>query len=116
MDKRVFWGVLCALLVFSALGAVGEVFRQQAEAQQFVESLHQLEQVSRDPDPLGARRLFARRQAEAERQRLLDLRRRALKVGERCIGGTVVEVNGSSYTQALGAQGRPVACSGRYRL
>lgn len=41
---------------------------------------------------------------------------RMLLPSERCIGGTVVQVNGSSYTQVSGQQGRPVACSGRYRL
>ncbi len=39
-----------------------------------------------------------------------------LNPDEQCIGGTVVRVIGSSYTQVLGAAGRPVACAGRQRL
>ncbi|WP_158754014.1 hypothetical protein [Dyella sp. S184] len=39
--------------------------------------------------------------------------RRLLEGKQRCIGGVVVLVDGSSYTQ-LGTVGDPVRCSGRY--
>lgn len=48
--------------------------------------------------------------------RMQDMMARALGADEQCIGGTVVRVSGSTYAQALGSDGRPVACEGRYRL
>lgn len=45
------------------------------------------------------------RQADAQRSRFV------LQYGQRCVGGTVINVSGSSYTQILGSAGRPVACS-----
>lgn len=69
------------------------------------------------------------RRAEQQRQRQVayDARMRAdalerarrareLSSDERCIAGTVVQISGASYTQLAGVGGRPVACSGRYRL
>lgn len=41
------------------------------------------------------------------------LRRQALSENQRCVGGVVVEVNGSTYTQ-LGTIEQPVHCSGAY--
>ena len=109
MDSRVFWGVLCALLVFSGLVAVGLAVRQHAEEQATAEAFQQFLKVSADPDPMGLRREAARRRAE-------DLQRRRLTSGQQCIGGTVVKVSGSSYVQVTGADARPVRCSGQYRL
>jgi hypothetical protein len=37
-----------------------------------------------------------------------------LMPGERCIGGVVVLVNGTSYTQADGPDGHPVRCAEGY--
>ncbi|ULU25441.1 hypothetical protein [Dyella terrae] len=50
--------------------------------------------------------------AEAEQRRL------ALQLApdEQCIGGTVIQVKGSVYTQIAGAGGKPQACAGRQRL
>jgi len=58
---------------------------------------------------------------EAERRRqaalqIQDRMARMLATDEQCIGGTVIRVSGSTYVQASGADGRPVACEGRYRL
>lgn len=50
--------------------------------------------------------LLARQQHEALR----------LAVDERCIGGTVIRINGSVYTQDVGADGRPVHCAGQFRV
>lgn len=39
---------------------------------------------------------------------------RSLLDGERCVGGVVVLVSAHSYTSAVGQDGRPVKCEGRY--
>jgi hypothetical protein len=44
---------------------------------------------------------------------LVDSQRRLLAGDQRCVGGVVVVVAGSTYTQ-LGTVGDPVRCSGRY--
>lgn len=116
MDSRVFWGVLCALLVFSGLVAVATAVQQRLAAQAQAEAIRQVLSIAANPDPMGLRRESARRAAEAQRKAALDLQRRRLAPSERCIGGTVVQVSGSTYTQASGPDGRPVACSGLYRL
>ena len=71
----------------------------------------------------GAREAISANQqhqaAASQAQALRALQRSAallLGPDEQCIGSTVVRVSGSSYTQALGAAGRPVACVGRQRL
>lgn len=101
--SKVFWGVLLALLVFSgivftlfALGVVGVQAAQQEATRQWIADQKAAE--------------LARQQARAA-----DLRRRQLRPNERCVSGTIVRVEGSSYTQALGPDGRPVACVGQYR-
>lgn len=116
MDSRVFWGVLCALLVFSGLVAVATVVQQRIAAQAQAEAIRQVLSIASDPDPMGLRRESARRAAEAQRQAALDLQRRRLAPSERCVAGTVIQVQGSVYTQLLGADGRPEQCSGAYRL
>lgn len=55
-----------------------------------------------------------RRQRTAIQAR--DMIARTLAADERCIGGTVVRVNGSTYVQAAGSDGRPEVCEGRMRL
>lgn len=40
--------------------------------------------------------------------------RMLLMPGETCVGGVVVLVSGSTYTQTNGADGRPVRCAGGY--
>lgn len=62
------------------------------------------------------RRFDAQRRASAaerERRASTERRSRTLSASQRCIGGTVVEVNGSTYVQLVGASGKPVRCTGR---
>jgi hypothetical protein len=61
-------------------------------------------------------RALAYQQRMAAFRRAEDLRRRELAADERCVGGMVIQVRGTVYTQLLGANGRPQPCSGRYRL
>lgn len=112
---KVFWGVLLALLAFSAittvlffLGVIGFASAVNQVAEQNVQQV-QAAVAAQHQAQLRQQQLRAFQQAE-------DLRRRALAVDERCVGGTVIQIRGSSYTQRLGADGRPVACAGRYRL
>lgn len=75
--------------------------QQQAQAQQLQRDLQVREQQ---------RQQAALVVAEQRRQAM------QLAPDERCIGGTVVRVNGNSYTQVAGAGARPAACAGRQRL
>ena len=54
---------------------------------------------------------LAARQREEQQQADLQRSRFLLSSNQRCVGGTVINVSGSSYTQVLGSAGRPVACS-----
>lgn len=110
MDSKVFWSVLLALLVFSgvmfALFALGVVGARAAADEAQKQAVQELVRVSHDPDPLGMRAELARRQQA-------DMGRRRLGAGQRCVGGVVVVVDGSNYSQ-LGTVGNPVRCSGGY--
>ena len=103
-------GVVLGALVIVA-GFVGyREFSRQREAAELVryEREHPLPKVTAADvwvDATPARRPASR---PAPRPSLLPLR-----ADERCLGGTVVRVSGSSYTQAIGPDGRPVGCSGR---
>lgn len=104
MESKVFWAVLCALLVFSgvmwllfALGVVGvRAAANEASRQAVVQVQAQAAEVQ---------------QQQREYQRV-QLARRQLVGNQRCIGGVVVVVSGSSYGQ-LGTVGDPVRCSGQ---
>jgi len=104
MESKVFWAVLCALLVFSgvmfmlfALGVVGaRAAADEASRQAVVELERQSVQAQRQ---------------QVEHQRV-QLARRQLIGNQRCVGGVVVVVDGSSYSQ-LGTVGNPVRCSGQ---
>lgn len=105
---KVFWGVLLALIVFSALAFVGRavfVASLAAAAQHELETAHQQQQQQQQAQRVALQRAQA-----------ADLQRRQLAPDERCVAGTVVRITASSYTQVAGVGGRLVACSGRYRL
>lgn len=103
MESRVFWGVLCALLVasgiFWALVALG-VLGAGAMAQRAADA--QAQQVADD----AAASLRAQQAA-----RLADLNRRTLGPHQRCYAGAVVQVSGSTFTQ-LGSISYPIHCVG----
>lgn len=105
MDSRVFWGVLCALLVFSGIWAVwfalGAFAQRQAVSDAYVKMNHQAELSS-----LRVRRDEAHRRA-------VDLSRRRLAADQRCVAGVVIVAHGSTYSD-LGTVGNPVKCSGGY--
>lgn len=115
MDMRVFWSVLGALVAFGVLVLVVAGLRERAIERQQAEAWNAVMKAARDPDPMGLRALAAKRHAAEEAARARDLARRQLRSNERCVGGTVITVEGASYTQALGPDARPVACSGQYR-
>lgn len=52
----------------------------------------------------------------AGRMRLTRCERDAdvLDATQQCLGGTVIQKNGHSYTQILGANQAPIRCTGRY--
>jgi hypothetical protein len=108
-------GIVLAAVVL-VVGFVGyrehERNRDQEEAAQFIQQLNDqgtaMVQQYQHADAVAS----ARRAESSERAR----RARMLAPSQQCIAGTVVSVNGSTYTQSTGADGRPVACSGRYRL
>ncbi len=108
---KVFWGVLLALLVFSgiwmvvvAAGMVSAGAMVQQVAEQQTQALHQLQQQE-----LERQRQLVENQ---RRSHANDIRRRTLAFNQRCTGGVVIEVSGSTYTQ-LGSVGHAVRCAGR---
>jgi hypothetical protein len=106
--------VAAAALLLLGFVADREFERQRdiAEAQAMLQGLADTaQQAVQDGQREAAQR---QRWRVEQQQRALDARR--LGQDERCVGGTVVVVSGSSYTQVAGAGGRPTACSGRFRL
>jgi len=106
---KVFLAVLGALVVFSiikwlfiggllwgAASAAGDGLKQQA-----AENARQFEAQQR-----------ANQEWRVQAARV-DVYRRTLGSNQRCVGGVVLIVNGSSYTQ-LGTVGDPVRCNGQY--
>lgn len=108
-------GIVLAAVV-AVVGYVGynEFSRRRdiREAQEFVQ---QLGEQGRQATQEFQQQVQRNARIQAEMQERARLARR-LSPSERCIGGTVVRVSGSTYTQASGPDGRPVACSGLYRL
>jgi hypothetical protein len=112
MDNRVFWSVLCALLVFSGLVAAGTamLFAAQREAvsqaqQQTQQRIQAIAQQGLQEVQASARQRAAYAQWLRSRERLLP--------GQRCVGGVVVQVQANAYTQ-VGYPGHPAHCEGDY--
>ena len=100
----------------AALLAVVFVGYREFDRQRNIAAVNEALAEFSKPDPFGleadhqqAQRQQAQRQAQA---RAADVRRRQLAGNHRCVGGVVVVVEGSSYTQ-LGTVGDPVRCSGQ---
>lgn len=77
-------------------------------------SRQQMEIARQQQARLAAEQRARQQQAMAEAEQ----RRLALQLApdEQCIGGTVIQIHGSVYTQIAGAGGKPQACAGRQRL
>ncbi|MGA0587386.1 hypothetical protein ACO2Q2_09710 [Dyella sp. KRB-257] len=114
-SSKIALGIIGAAVVGVA-GFVGynEYSRQRdlRDLMDFVGGVQSSAQEMQQSAAMDAAQASAR--AAARRDALQ--RSRMLSPVERCIAGTVVTVSGSTYTQATGSDGRPVACSGRYRL
>jgi hypothetical protein len=111
-SSRIALGIVAAaaLLLVGYIG-YSEFQRQRdiAQAQALMSSLG--EQGTR-----VLAQFHAQDAAQQQRQReavAMSWDRRLLMGNQRCVGGVVVVVNGTSYTQ-LGTVGDPVRCSGRY--
>lgn len=108
MDRRVFWSVLCALLVFSGLCVFGYACVVAAEREALSQAQRQADdQMQRVSEAV----LAQQRQQQAYAQWLHE--RSRLLPDERCVGGAVVRVRGNSYTQ-IGYPGHPARCDGQY--
>lgn len=116
--NRIAIGIVAAaaLLLFGFIG-YREFERQRdiAEAQALMQGLAgYAQQVVDESRQAQARHQQDARERAEQAQR--DLQARQLARNERCVSGTVVRITGTSYTQPTGTDGRPMACSGRYRL
>ena len=103
--------VVSAVLVVVSLVAYREFARQRdiRDAQAMIQGVGSASvQVSQQ---VRAQRVAHEKQMQ--RAYADGMRRRALSENQRCIGGVVVQVDGSTYTQ-LGTIADPVRCEGAY--
>ena len=101
-----------ALLLFGFI-AYREYEKQQA-AEAIEAAVDQFQREMKQLTPARSTPSFDPRAAHEAAERWRQVLQ--LQPDEQCIGGTVVRVSGSSYTQVSGGSGRPVACAGRQRL
>jgi hypothetical protein len=110
MDQRVFWGVLCALFVFSGVALVvyAVVFAYQRE------QLTQFEQKTQR-DAVAMRSEVWRTPVVQRGSPVASLPvfRFPLQSWQRCVDGVVVVVRGSVYTD-VGYVGHVAHCLGGY--
>lgn len=103
--------VLTALLLFFLFVGYRE-FERQRDIDEATAAIQQLndsaKQALADNEAGNAQRAEIQREQTA-----VAWRRRQLEGGQQCIGGVVVVVEGSNYTQ-LGSVGDPVRCKGSY--
>lgn len=122
MDRGVFWGVFWGFLAASAVsGAIAAVFMvvlavsARHDAQVAIDHLHE-QAVTASRDRAYHRREDARvaasRAAAARDFRRRQQASRVLSDAQKCVGHTVVDVRGNSYTQRI-RDGQPVSCHGR---
>lgn len=121
--------VLQGLIYAMALALVGLGFRlvylryalstiEQAATHYADQQQVQVQRLQANAAQMHQELLMREQQRQQAAALLAEQRRQALQLApdERCIGGTVVRVNGNSYTQVAGAGARPAACAGRQRI
>ena len=106
---------IALLIVVSALGSILGIWlsHMYAEHRARMQLQAQIDSLQQDAAVASAQYAAATAAQQREQQRQADAQRArfVLEYGQRCVGGTVINVSGSSYTQVLGSAGRPVACS-----
>ena len=102
---------IAAAVVGSILGIWS--WNMYAEHRARVQAQAEIDSMQREVAVASAKYAVRSAAQQREQQRQADAQRArfVLEYGQRCVGGTVVNVSGSSYTQVLGSAGRPVACS-----
>jgi len=125
MDVKVFLSVLAALLVALAVGVVAYELHEQWQEYKLRSALNDLsDQINQ-----VAQQSLQDSANEQRRQSFLDYQRRQraqqtrfalwqslqLAPDQQCIGGVVITVHGTVYTQEI-QNYRPVACEGRQRI
>ena len=112
MYSMPFEARIAAIVVGSLLGVlIWHVYADYRVQQAQRDAWAAVQAAARDPDPMG---LVALQQRQLQAQRLATDREQAryrLALNQRCVGGVVVQVDGSSYTQ-LGTIASPVHCAG----
>ena len=111
MDMRVFWAVLAALGI-AGLGVLSYQWIRDYESRVALDdAMHQVSQVVTDSQQQmeadHRRQFVVSRQASAR-----DYNSRVLASNQRCVGGSVVMVQGHDYQQ-IGTIQNPVHCVGR---
>ncbi len=109
---KVAIGIVVAALVLAVVYIAYREFDRARDVRQAQEVMGQIVQIPAqvDAERAQASRLAVQRQRE---EVAMSWDRRLLTGNQRCVGGVVVVVDGSSYSQ-LGTVGNPVRCSGRY--
>lgn len=111
-SSKVALGIMGAAVVL----AVAFIGYREFDRQRDIAAMNEALAEFSKPDPFGleaehqqAQHQQAQRRAQV---RAVDVQRRQLTGDQRCVGGVVVVVSGSSYSQ-LGSVGDPVRCSGQ---
>lgn len=82
-------------------------------------TVHELKQVAEQFQSNTNRAIQQVKQAQITRHRRQDAARqrdiasRTLDGTQKCVGHTVIDIHGSTYVQRLGADRRPIHCTGR---
>lgn len=111
---KVFQGlaVAIALVVLGLAWRFAMVFYAERSMQQAFEQLSEQQRVMAVRQQ---QQLLEQESRRRQDQQLADAalrERRTLAVNQRCVGGTVITVIGTAYTQDTGEDGRPVHCAG----
>lgn len=107
-SSKVALGIMGAAVVL----AVAFIGYREFDRQRNIAAVNEALAEFSKPDPFGLQVDHQQAQQQQAQVRAVDIQRRQLVGNQRCVGGVVVVVNGSSYTQ-LGTVGDPVHCSGQ---
>ncbi|HEX7813583.1 hypothetical protein [Dyella sp.] len=98
--------------LFLVVWRLAVIYYAQYSAEQAIRQMSEQQQLAAQHLVDQQHAATVERENERQQEQAKTLAARTLAQNQRCVGGTVITVNGNAYTQNLSMDGHPIHCSG----